>query len=128
MCMPGVARWAYRPVPGMARLLISRNELRRPSDRVEGAVLVTLAAAFLAAVVAASFVGAHMYHSQRAADARLRPAVAVLVQSGPTQILNGSWQGPARLRAPHGRPPAGYLSTVAAPRIRHGAPRARGRG
>ena len=83
--MPGAARASARPLPRLARLLMSRNELRRPSDRVEGAVLVTLAAAFLAAVVAASFVGAHMYHSQRAADARLRPAVAVLVQSGPTE-------------------------------------------
>ncbi len=115
--MPGAARASARPLPRLARLLMSRNELRRPSDRVEGAVLVTLAAAFLAAVVAASFVGAHMYHSQRAADARLRPAVAVLVQSGPTEILNGSWQVQARWRAPDGRPRAGYLSTVTAPGI-----------
>src|SRR5258708_26343686 len=117
MCMPGVARWAYRPVPGMARLLISRNELRRPSDRVEGAVLVTLAAAFLAAVVAASFVGAHMYHSQRAADARLRPAVAELGQSGPTQRPNGNWNVPARLPAPGRAPRARYPCPVNTPRV-----------
>jgi hypothetical protein len=117
MIMPGEARASARPLPRLARLLMSRNDLRRPSDRIERAVLVTLAAAFLAAVVAASVVGAHMYNSQRATDARLRPAVAVLAQSGPTEILTGSWQARARWRAPDGRPRAGYLTTLTAPGI-----------
>jgi hypothetical protein len=117
MIMPGDERPPARPLPRLARLLATRNELRRPSDQIERAVVVTFAAAFLAAVVAASFVGLRMYQSQRATDARLRPAVAVLAQSGPTEILNGSWQVRARWRAPDGRARAGYLTTVDAPGI-----------
>jgi len=115
--MPGEARASARSSSRLARLLVSRNELRRRSDRIERAILVTLAATFLAAVVAASIVGVRMYHSQRATDARLRPVVAVLVQSGPTEILTGSWQARARWRAPDGRSRAGYLTTVDAPGI-----------
>lgn len=43
-----------------ARLLIGPSKLRRPSDRIEGAVLALLSAAFLAsaAIAAAAWVGA----------------------------------------------------------------------
>jgi predicted lysophospholipase L1 biosynthesis ABC-type transport system permease subunit len=47
-------------------------------DRIEGAVLVALAAAFLVAMAVASVLGVHSYRSQRAASAGLRPVVAVL--------------------------------------------------
>jgi hypothetical protein len=116
MVMPGTPRDA-RLLPRLARLLISRNELRRSYDRVEGAVVMTLLAAFIAAVVAACFVAAHTYQSQRAAGARLRPAVAVLSQNGPTDILNGTGEAQAGWRAPDGRQRSGMLTTLVAPGI-----------
>jgi hypothetical protein len=117
MIMPGEARASARPLPRLARLLMGRNELRRSSDRIEGAVLVTLLAAFLAAVVAASFIGAHIYQSQRAGAARLRPAVAVLSQRGPTDSLDQYGQARARWRTPDGGQRSGVLTTETAPGI-----------
>ena len=52
--MRGSARRAGRPLPRLGRLVLSRNELRRPSDRIEAAIIMSLAAAFLTAVVAAA--------------------------------------------------------------------------
>ena len=72
--MAGEARVATSPWRRLARLLIGRNRLRRPADRIEGAVVVLLLAAFVTAVAAAPIFGAAIYHSQRAATARLRPA------------------------------------------------------
>jgi hypothetical protein len=69
--------------PRLVRLMVGRNQLRRPYDRIEGAVLVALAAAFLAAVVGASILGAHLYQSHLASAARLRQVAAVLTQEGP---------------------------------------------
>ena len=77
------ARGATRRMSRLVRWLAGRNALRRPVDRIEGAVLVVLSAAFLVAVAVASIVGTHTYQSQRAASAGLRPALAVLIQAGP---------------------------------------------
>ena len=68
----------------LVRWLAGRNALRRPVDRIEGAILVVLSAALLVAVAVAAVLGAHTYQSQRAASASLRPAVAVLIQAGPS--------------------------------------------
>src|SRR5208282_6232262 len=95
------ARGATRRTSRLVRWLAGRNALRRPVDRIEGAVLVTLSAAFLVAVAVASILGAHTYQSQRAASAGLRPAVAVLVQAGPSYGgLAQLGEAEARWRAP----------------------------
>lgn len=108
---------AAHPLARMARLLFGSNVLRRPSDRVESAVVATLLAAFVAALTIASFVGAHTYQSERAAGASLRPAIAVLTESGPTDITNGAGEAKARWRAPDGEERSGMLTTVVAPEI-----------
>ena len=103
----------------LVRWLAGRNSLRRPVDRIEGAVLVALSAAFLAAVAVGSIVGAHTYQSQRAATVGLRPAVAVLIQAGP--VMYGSMaqfgQAEARWRDPGGSEQSGVLTTATAPDI-----------
>jgi hypothetical protein len=103
----------------LVRWLAGRNTLRRPVDRIEGAVLVALTAAFLAAVALASVLGAHTYQSQRAASAGLRPVVAVLSQAGP--LFYGSLgqlgQAEARWRDPGGSEQSGLLTTATAPGI-----------
>jgi hypothetical protein len=116
MIMPGEAR-APRSLTRLARLLFGRNALRRSSDRIEGAILVVLLAAFGVAAVAASVFGTRIYHSQRAGAAVLRPAVAVLTRTGPGDSLGGDGQALARWRAPGGRPEAGTLTLVTAPDI-----------
>jgi len=107
-----------RRMSRLVRWLAARNALRRPVDRIEGAVLVALSAAFLAAVAAASVLGTHTYESQRAASAGLRPASAVLIQAGP---FYGSLAQPGRAEArwsdPGGREQSGVLTTVTAPGI-----------
>lgn len=100
----------------LARLLIGSNELRRRSDRLEGAVMATLLAAFLAAVITASLVGVHTYQSERQTGASLRPAVAVLTQSGPIDMANVG-EAQARWRAPDGTERSGPLTTLIAPEI-----------
>ena len=101
----------------LARMLAGRNPLRRPIDRFEGAVLMTLAAIFAVAVAAAAIVGTHTYQSQQAA-AHLRPAVAVLVQHGPPAGgLPGAGQAEARWRVPGGGERSGVLTTATAPGI-----------
>ncbi len=122
MTMPGEAAGAAGPWRRLARLLIGRNKLRRPSDRIEGAVVLLLAAAFLTAVATAPLFGAAIYHSQRAATAHLHPAVAVLSQSGPYDGgMTGDGQAVARWPVPGGRPRSGLLTTQTAPDI-WGAP------
>jgi hypothetical protein len=112
------ARGATRRVSRLARLLTGRNPLRRPVDRIEGAVLVALSAAFLAAIAFACLVGAHTYHTQRAATAGLRPAAAVLLQDGPTaDRLGRIGQTEARWFLPGGGEQSGVLTTVTAPEI-----------
>jgi hypothetical protein len=112
------ARGATRRVSRLARLLTGRNPLRRPVDRIEGAVLVALSAAFLAAIAFACLVGAHTYHTQRAATAGLRPAAAVLLQDGPTaDRLGRIGQTEARWFLPGGGEQSGVLTTATAPEI-----------
>ena len=79
--------------------------------------MVTLLAAFIAAVIVASLVGVRTYQSQRAAGARLRPSVAVLTASGPIYMMNGVGKAQARWRALDGRERSGTLTTRAAPDI-----------
>jgi multisubunit Na+/H+ antiporter MnhC subunit len=114
------ARRAGRLLRSLGRLLLGRNELRRPIDRVEGAVIVSLVAAFLAATVAAAGLAGHFYQSQRAAAVRLRPAMAVLSQPGPV-ATSTMVVAAARWRPPHGAERSGTLTTMTAPAI-SGAP------
>jgi hypothetical protein len=103
----------------LVRWLAGRNTLRRPVDRIEGAVLVALAAAFLVAMAVASILGVHTYQSQRAASAGLRPVVAVLSQAGPLSYgsLAQLGQAEARWRDPGGSEQSGVLTTATAPSI-----------
>jgi hypothetical protein len=72
------------PLPRLARLLLGRNELRRPCDRIEGAIVVALSAAFLTTTVMAALLAGHLDQSQRAV-ARLRRTVAVV--SAPVLVV-----------------------------------------
>jgi hypothetical protein len=113
--MRGPARRArLRPLrPG--RLLLGRNKLRRPCDRVEGAVIVLLLAAFVTASAwAASFAG-HVYRSEYAAVARLRPAEAVL--SRPAVAGSQTIAAAATWRLPDGAKRSGVLTSLTAPAI-----------
>jgi hypothetical protein len=106
--------WTVR----LARLLIGRNRLRRPSDRLEGLLVMLLAAAFLAAVAAAPYFGAHLYESQRVESAHLHRATAVLIQNGPADAyLSSAGEVAARWRAPDGRQVEGILTTATTPGI-----------
>jgi hypothetical protein len=115
-----------RRLPRLVRLVVGRNQLRRPYDRVEGAVLVALAAAFLAAVVGASILGAHLYQSHLASAARLRHVAGVLRQQGPA-VNNLAPVGQARVRwpIPGGQERSGVLTSVIAPGISSAAVGAR---
>ena len=103
----------------LVRWLARRNTLRRPVDRIEGAVLVALTIAFLVAMAVACVIGGHTYQSQRAASAGLRPVVGVLSQAGP--LFYGSLprlgQAEARWRDPEGSEQSGVLTTATAPGI-----------
>jgi hypothetical protein len=111
------ARGATRRMSRLVRFMAGRNTLRRPVDRIEGAVLVVLSAALLAAVAVASIFGAHTYQLQRAAAGGLRPAVALLIQDGPPAALARLGQAEARWRDPGGSEKSGVLTTVTAPGI-----------
>jgi hypothetical protein len=113
--MRGSARRTGRPLRRPGRLLLGRNELRRPADRVEGVVVVTLAAAFLVAIAAAVCFAGHLYQSERAAAARMRPAVAILSHPGPVAAVSTS--AVARWRLPNGKERSGILTSVTAPAI-----------
>jgi hypothetical protein len=102
----------------LARLLTGRNALRRPVDRIEGAVLIALYAAFGVAVAIACIVGIHTYQVQQAATAGLRPASAVLLQDGPSaDSLGRVGQVEARWFVPGGGEKSGVLTTATAPDI-----------
>ena len=111
----------------LVRWLAGRNTLRRPVDRIEGTVLVTLTTAFLAALAVASVVGVHTYQSQRAASAGLRPVVAVLSQATPlfNDSLAQRGQAEARWRDPGGSEQSAMLTTSTAPGLLSAAARAR---
>jgi hypothetical protein len=102
----------------LVRWLAGRNALRRPVDRIEGAVLVAFSTAFLVAIVVASILGAHTYQSQRAASVGLRPAVAVLIQAGPYYGSPAQLgQAEARWRDPRDGEQSGVLTTATTPSI-----------
>lgn len=120
------ARGATRRMSRLLRWLAGRNALRRPVDRIEGAVLVVLSVGLLAAVAVAAVVGTYTYQSQRAASASMRPAVAVLLQAGP------HYGGPARIgqaearwRDRGGANRSGVLTAVSTPGIMGAAAGAR---
>jgi hypothetical protein len=125
--MSATTRGLTHPVHRLARLLAGRNPLRRPHDRIEGATIVVLTAAFLATLAWASLLGARLYQSQLAAAAGLRPVTAILTQDGPRpdirlvpagQVL-AHWPGPG------GREKSGVLEAVTAPGISGAAAGAR---
>jgi hypothetical protein len=116
--MNAKARRATRRMPRLVRWLAGRNALRRPVDRIEGAVLVVVCAAFLVAVAVASILGAHTYQSQRAASVGLRLASAVLVQAGPFYASPAyPGQAEARWSDPGFGEQSGVLTTITAPGI-----------
>ena len=102
MIIGGRARRAPGPVPRLARLFLGRNELRRRCDRIEGAILVSLSAAFVTATVVAVSLAWHICQSQHAAAARLRPTVAVV--SAPGLVIADVYV----LEAPQPPPPSQY--------------------
>jgi hypothetical protein len=119
--MAGKSRVATRLVR-TARLVVGRSSLRRPSDRLEGFIIALLCAAFVAAVAAAPAFAQWLYHNQRAAAARLHPAVAVLTQAGPSAAVDApEATAAAQWRAPDGRQLKGVLTPLTAPAI-SGAP------
>ena len=100
----------------LVRWLAGRNALRRPVNRVEGAVLVVLSAALFVAVPVAAVLGMHAYQSERAASASLHPAMAVLIQAGPFYgSLARIGRVEARWRDQEGGERSGVLTTVSAP-------------
>jgi hypothetical protein len=122
MITASTVRAARRSLQRLTRLFISPNKLRRPCDRIEGAIVVLLFAAFLAAAAAAPWLGVRIYQSQRANAAGLHPAIAVLTQAGPdSDSLLTSGEAAARWRAPDGQGRSGLLTTTTTPGI-WGAP------
>jgi hypothetical protein len=117
--MSGRGRGLIHPVQRLARLLAGRNPLRRPHDRVEGATIVVLTVAFLAAMAWALFLGARLYQSQLAAAAQLRPATAILTQNGPRPDIRlvPAGQVLARWTGPGGRGKSGVLEAATTPGI-----------
>jgi hypothetical protein len=102
----------------LARLAIGPNKLRRPCDRLEGFLILLLAAGFVACVALAPHFGERLYQAQQAHAAQLHPAVAVLTQAGPSDnYVTAVGEATARWRAPDGRQRDGVLSTIAAPAI-----------
>ena len=113
--MTGSAHRVGRPLKRLGRLLLGRNALRRPVDRIEAAVIICLVAAFLTAAVAATCFAAHICQSQRAAAARLRPAVAVPSQPGP--VASRAPAARANWQLPNGTGHWRSLTAVTAPAI-----------
>ncbi len=105
------------PLPRIARLFLGRNELLRSCDRLEGAILVALSAAFLTAAVATALLAGHLYQSQRAAAARLRPTVAVVSAPGPVVINTDVVETQATWRLADGTERSGVLTSAIAPAI-----------
>ncbi len=125
MIMDAKARGATRRMSRLVRWLAGRNALRRPVDRIEGAILMMLSAALFVAVAVAAVLGAHTYQSQRAASAGLRPAAAVLIQAGPLYGPARVGQAEASWRDREGGLRSGLLTTVSTPAIMGAAAGAR---
>ena len=69
--MRGPARRARVRLLRLGRLLLGRNKLRRRCDRIEGAVIVLLLAAFITASAWSAGFAGHIYRSEHAAMARV---------------------------------------------------------
>jgi hypothetical protein len=80
--------------------------------------MMSLVAAFLTATVAAASFAGHLYRSEHAVMARLRPTVALLSQPGPV-AASPTAAATARWRLPNGRQRSGTLTALAAPAIYH---------
>jgi hypothetical protein len=119
--MNGKVRQVDGRLPRPARLIFGRNELRRPCDRIEGAILLTVSAAFLTVLALAALLAGHIYNSQRAAAARLQPTVAILSEPGPAvaNALNPTApvQAQATWRLADGAKRSGLLTASTAPAI-----------
>jgi Ca2+/H+ antiporter len=99
-------------------MVAGRNTLKRPVDRIEGAILMALLAVFGVAVVLAAILGTRTYQSQRAAAASLRPVAAVLIQPGPPAgSMPRPGQAQARWPASGGGERSGVLTTATVPGI-----------
>jgi hypothetical protein len=117
--MSGQARGLPHPIQRLARLLAGRNPLRRPHDRIEGAIILALTVAFLVTMAWAAFLGTRLYQSQLAGAAQLRPATAILTHDGPRPDLRPvpTGQALARWPGPGGRETSGVLEAVITPGI-----------
>lgn len=117
--MSSRGRGLIHAIQRLARLLAGRNPLRRPHDRVEGATMVVLTVAFLAAMAWPSFLGARLYQSQLAAAAQLRPATAILTHNGPRPDIRlvPTGQVLAHWTGPGGHEKSGVLEAVTTPGI-----------
>ena len=117
-----VGRYSHRAdglLARMLRMFVRKNELRRSSDRVEGVVVVVLMGAFVAAVVVAALVAAHVYRSEQATAASLRQTVAVLSWPGAvteTPVLHQA-TAMATWRVSDGAARSGLLTTDVVPGI-----------
>lgn len=101
-----------------ARLLIGPSKLRRPSDRIEGAVLALLSAAFLACAATAAFLAWSYCQTQSRQAAHLHPSVAVVSRTFRAESSGFPvTEADARWRAPDGRERSGILTTTTAPSL-----------
>jgi hypothetical protein len=119
--MNGKVRQVDGRLPRPARLVFGRNELRRPCDRIEGAILLAVSAAFLTVLALAALLAGHIYNSQHTAAAGLRPTVAILSEPGPVGA-NGfnpaaQVQAQATWRLADGAKGSGLLTASTAPAI-----------
>jgi hypothetical protein len=119
--MNGKVRQVDGRLPRPARLVFGRNELRRPCDRIEGAILLAVSAAFLTVLALAALLAGHIYNSQHTAAAGLRPTVAILSEPGPVGA-NGfnpaaQVQAQATWRLADGAKRSGLLTASTAPAI-----------
>jgi hypothetical protein len=102
----------------VTRLLIGKSGLRRPSDRIEGALVALLSAVFVACAVPAALLGWRFCQVQSAEAARLHPAVAVVSNVFPyVGSLFPAGEVTAQWRAPDGQRRSGILTTTTAPSI-----------
>lgn len=101
-----------------ARLLIGPSKLRRPSDRIEGAIVALVSAAFLASAAVAALFGWRYCQTQSYQAARLHPAVAVVSQTFPAADSGfPATAAAARWRAPDGQQRSGILTTTTSPDV-----------
>jgi hypothetical protein len=108
--MTDSARRAGRPRWRRRRLLLGRNALRRRSDRIEGLVVAFLAVAFVTAAIAAACFAGHLYQSERATAAHIRPTAGVLSRHRPTAPIIHNAPAGASVQVWLGHPGPGLAS------------------